>query len=110
MDTTRHLTSCIETCDRLLVCIEYVTLYVYADTAHRMVGRRSEETDTKLRIIEVIGVGLVGAVLVLLTVADQCRELLLADILWLCALMVSTSVSKPSAFSTSAISPMVLTY
>ena len=86
MDTTGHLTGCVQAIDSLAVCIEYVTLHVYADTAHRMVGRRSEEADTKLRIVEVVGIGLVGAVLVLLAVADQCRELLLADILWLCAI------------------------
>ncbi len=78
VDTTGHLTGCIETVDSLSICIEHVTLYVHADTAHRVVGRRSEEADTKLRIVEVIGIGLVGAVLVFLTVADQCRELLVA--------------------------------
>ena len=85
MDTTGHLTGCVQAIDSLSVCIEYVTLHVYADTTHGVVGRRSEEADTKLRIIEVVGIGLVGAALVLLAVADQCRELLLADILRLCA-------------------------
>ena len=38
VDTTGHLTGCVQAIDCLAVCIEYVTLHVYADTTHGVVG------------------------------------------------------------------------